>query len=589
MTPPDKAMFISRVSALMLEGLSLRKAAARAGGSAPSFIRWKKELDAAGGDPFAAFSPGKPTGRPADLVVEEEVLDIMRWHRLCKGSLPLAVHFASIDPRLSEEVRAQLVAIEHRALEAGKRPNFSPSVRRAFHVTDEEAARFRSRKATHNVEMMTPRGMIWIDEDGEFHDLIPGELWELDDYSANQPYYWTDPAARDQNLGRQVLGSMDVCSGGWLGFDHIGRERDAYRGEDIVRFLGRLFRSHGVPRFLRLERGSWESSYVHGLEVEGMATKWGALDHFCTIRHTWKSKGKGLIESSFNPLQSWLSHTGRDVGRFRGEFELATKAWLQCKQTGRDPRELGFLSADESSAMHEAAAMKMNSRPRDRKALGERVAADDLRARLGWNTTPFPESEAWRLLPYKTRRVVAGGMVGVSPGNGWPQMYFTVNGVSDLHLENGHAVLVAYDPARPDLGAHVANADRSAKNRNSWPMAMPLMTAPLYQAAPQVDLSGRYEGGAIGARRRASAAVATSFRAITAAGRPGGREAMAASGDGLNGAFAGNLPDGTPDIEQAAPAPEAPARGRETALPVIDRGGRLDALRAAEAAALESF
>lgn len=578
MTPPDKIAFLSRVQAMMAgEGLSLRKACARAGGSPASYIRWQRELEAAGGDAWAAFSAGRPTGRPPELRVEdEEELAILRWHRLCKDSLPLAVHFAGLDPRVSAEVRAQLAKIEERSFEHGRRPSFSPSVRRAFHVTDEERARFRSRKATQNVEMMTPRGMLWCDEDGEFHDLLPGMLWELDDYSTNQPYFWTDPASGEINLGRQIFAAIDVCAAAWLGFDHIGRERDAYRGEDIVRYLGRLFRAHGVPRFLRLERGSWESSYVHGIEVEGMATKWGALDHFCTIKHTWKSKGKGLIESSFNPLQAWLAHTGRDVGRFRGEFELATKAWLQCKQSGRDPRELGFLSADESGALHEAAARKMNIRPRERKALGERVAPDDLVARLGWHTTPFPEAEAWRLLPCKARRVVMGGLVTVAPGGGWPQLTFTVNGVSDLHLENGHAVLVACDPARPDLGAYVANADRSAKNRHSWPMAMPLLTAPLYQAAPQIDLSGRYEGGAIAARRRASAAVATNFRAITAAGRPGSREALAAAGDGLNGAFAGD-----------APAPAAPPA--EPALPVIDRGMRMDELRRREAAALESF
>jgi len=527
MTPPDKARFLACVQGLMAtDGLSLRKACSRAGGSPASYLRWKRELEAAGGDAFAAFEAGKPTGRPPELQVEdEEELNILRWHRLCKGSLPLAVHFAILDPRVSDEVRVQLVKIEERACENGKRPNFAPSVRRAFHVTEQEEAKFRNRKAEQGAEMMTPRGMLWVDEDGDFHDLLPGELWECDDYSTNQPYHWPDPQTGELNLGRQVFGAMDVCAAKWLGFDHIGRERDAYRGEDIVRYLGRLFRAHGVPRFLRLERGSWESSYVHGLEVDGMATRWGALDHFCTIKHTWKSKGKGLIESSFNPLQNWLAHTGRDVGRTRGEFELATRAWLQCKQAGRDPRELGFLSADESSLYHAEAARKMNMRPRERRALGERVAPDDLVARLGWHTTPFPEAEAWRLLPYKARRVVMGGLVSVSPGGGWPTLTFTVNGVSDLHLENGHAVLVACDPARPDLGAYVANADRSAKNRHSWPMAMPLLTAPLYVAAPQIDLSGRYEGGAIPQRRRASAAVATSFRAIVAAGRPGSREA----------------------------------------------------------------
>ncbi|MBB5351079.1 hypothetical protein HNR46_001313 [Haloferula luteola] len=577
MTPAQKAATVSAVHAAMASGQSLRAACALVKCSPSTFQTWAAKLAEADGDAHEAFSRRRPSGRPPSFQADEDTLNILRWHRLSKESMEVALHFACHDARVPADLREILLGISERSLVSGSRPHFPPSVRRAFHVTDEELARFRGKKATQNVEMMTPRGVIWFDEDGEAHDLLPGQLWELDDYSTNQPYYWTDPLTAETNLGRQVLAAIDYTLAGWLGFDHIGRERDAYRGEDIVRFLGRLFSAHGLPLFLRLERGSWESSFVHGLEVEGMADRWGALDALVHIQHTWKSKGKGLIESSFNPLQRWLSHTGRDVGRFRGEFETATKAWLQAKRTGRDPRELGFLSADESSAMHDAAASMMNGGPRERKALGERVSPDDLRARLGWHTTPFPAAEAWRLLPYREQRVVSRGMVQVNPGGGWSPMAFVVNGIEDLHLENGHKVLIAYDPARPDLGAFVANADRSPKNRSGWGMGHPILTAPLYQGAPQIDLSGRYQGGAIPARRKASAAVATSFRAITAAGRPQHREAMAANG-GDRTFLGSTLPDPAPAVP-AAPAESRDSSAAERAAASTDRGDRLAQLR----------
>lgn len=595
-TPSQKAAIVAQVREHLAEGWGLRAACRKAGTSPASFGRWDAALEEAGGDPWAAFEARKPTGRPPSIELTLEEADVCRWHRLTKNSLDAAVYFAVQDERLSPELRQRLQEIHERALEAEARPNFPPSVRRAFHVTTEERARFRGKKARQSAEMVAARGLFWIDEDGESHDLLPGHLWELDDYSANQPYTWTDPATGEANLGRQVLAAMDVASAGWLGFDHIGRERDAYRGEDIVRTLGRLFRQHGVPLFLRLERGSWESSYVHGLEVDGLSEPWGALDAIVRIHHVWSSKAKGLIESSFNPLQTWLSHTGTDVGRFRGEFEAGTKRWLQAKRSGRDPLELGFLSADASASLHAEAARLMNSRPRQRRALGRRVAPDDLRAELGWNTSTFPEAEAWRLLPYRERRVVDGGFVNVNPGGGWPRLSFMANGIEELHLDNGHAVLIAYDPAHPELGAYIANADRSHRNRAGWPMAHPLLTAPLYAEGAQVDLSGRYLTGGVGARKKASAAVATSFRGIVGPGKQGGREVLVANG-GDRTARAGDLDQVRPP---AAPEPgpgERPAPLRPAAIrgmrpePSTDRGGedRLAALDRASRKAAETL
>lgn len=570
LTPPEKAALVCAVEEAMENGLSLNKASQSLGVAPATFVDWRKRLSAADGDPFSAFAVAKPTGRPPAVDWSELDLNLARFHRLAKTSMEVAIWFYCRDPQADQAIVAKLRTIEERALESGKAPNWPMSVRRAFYVTDDEAARFRGKKAVNDSEMVTRRGMFWLDDDGHAHDILPGELWELDDYSGNQPFTYRDPQTGELLVGRQILAGMDSCGAGWLGFDMIGRPRDAYRGEDIVRFIGRLIRAHGMPRFLRLERGAWESSFIHGIAVEGLTQPWGALDPLFHIEHVFKSKGKGLLEGSFNPLQNWLAHAGRDVGRHAGEFESSTKAWRQVKnsKTAIDPRTVGFWSQEDCANAHHEAAQIMNGRPRERACFRERVSANDLQARLGWHTTPLPEAEAWRLLPTKQRRVIADGHVKVNPGGGWPEMSFVVNGQEGLHLENGHAVLVACDPADPTAGAYIANADRGARNRQAWGVGQMLLScAPFDELSPQINLSGKVHG-TINLRKQAAAAAATDFRAVMS-GAPGKREVAVFDGEG-RGATAGNL---DPAVRPTARRTEAGARpaGREGLAPT--RGG----------------
>jgi hypothetical protein len=520
----------------------------------------------------AALEPGS-TGRPVLFPATDEEIALARWYRLNKESLTVAAYFFARDQRVRPEIREVIERIEEKALATGRREEWPLSIRRAFRVTDEEKAAFRSKKASQQTEMTTRRGMFEVLEDGSIRDILPGETWELDDYSTNQPYTFKDPSTGELLLGRQVLAARDLAAAKWIGFDHIGRERDAYRGEDIVRFIERLVRAVGMPRRLRLERGAWESSAVHGIEVDGLSGRWGDLRDLMIIEHVWKSKSKAIIEGGFNMLQRWLSHTGTDIGRVRGEFEEATKRLRQAQSTGADPLSLGFITQERSGELHEAAAALINSRPMMREHLGQRVSPDDLVARQGWNTMPLDSNKAWYFLPYKVQRTVRAGTVNVSPGNGWPKMYFQLNGIAEgVHFESGHQVLIAYDPARPDLGAYVANGDRSAKNREGWKLGQPLLTAPEMGLAPQfaAQLSPH-----LGVRKKASAAAATSFRAIrTAAGLPqatGTREAVAMNGQG-GLARAGDLPRTEASAAPSAPPAETgpvPAPMRHVSMPGI--------------------
>lgn len=545
-------------------GRTLEEAALITGVPYKTLWRWMRNLKAAEGD-VDAVCQGKRTGRPVAFEPNDYEVGRARWFRLSKESLTVAAWFFARDEEtgphgetIRQELREVILEIEEKALRTGRKEAWPESVRRAFRVTEEEKAAFRSRKALASVEMVTRRGMFEVLADGSSREILAGETWELDDYSANQPFVFKDPSTGEFTLGRQVLAARDLASARWLGFDHIGRERDAYRGEDVLRYIERLVRSYGVPRRLRLERGVWESNVIHGIEIPGTDKRWGDLRDLMAIEHVFKSKGKAIIEGGFNVLQRWLGHTGTDIGRTRGEFEEATRRLRMAKSTGADPLALGFLTDDRSSILHSEAAAIINSRPMAREYLGgERVSADDYVSRQGWNTRPLRVQDEWYFRPYKAIRTVRGGTVNVTPGNGWRKQYFALNGqVEGVHLESGHQVFIAYDPARPELGAWVCNADKSARNRNGWRMGELLI-----QAAPEMGLAPQFDASAslsphLLVRKKASAAAATTYRAVTAAaGLPqpsGTRETVVMNGRGA-AAASSDMPQ---PANHSAPAAE---------------------------------
>lgn len=500
---------------LTSQGVSCKEAARQLRIPNPTLARWLARVRDCGGDVEAAMAAAEP-GRPVLFSPNELETALARWYRCSKESLTTAAWFFARDARVRPEIAAVIHAIEERALATGKDEAWPDSIRRAFRVNAQERADFGGRKHAQQEEMVTRRGMFEILEDGSHHEIKPGETWELDDYSANQPFTFKDPVTGELLVGRQVLAARDLSAAKWLGFDHIGRERDAYRGEDIVRFIERLCRAWGLPRRLRLERGAWEGEAVHGIEVKGMSGRWGDLRDIMLIEHVYKSKSKGIVEGGFNVLQRWLAHSSTDIGRHRGDFEEATKRLRQAKSTGACPLALGFLTDDASSHAHSEAAALINARPMRREHLGEKVAPDDLVARHGWATAPFREELAWYFLPCKQQRTVRAGSVEVAPGNGWEKVRLYVNGVrDDVYFENGHQVLIAFDPARPDLGAHICNGDLSAKNRAGWRMGQVLLTGvvPL-PLAPQFNASGILTPHM---PVRKKAAASTTFRTIRAA------------------------------------------------------------------------
>ena len=97
--------------------------------------------------------------------------------------------------------------------------------------------------------------------------------------SVNFPFWFESPF-RDRQTRRTMASAsagnrfcaMDIASGKWLGFELIGRPRDAYRAEDILRFLRRLFTEYGMMRRgPPVERGIWQSKRLTGYTVTDSA------------------------------------------------------------------------------------------------------------------------------------------------------------------------------------------------------------------------------------------------------------------------------------------------------------------------------
>jgi hypothetical protein len=54
-------------------------------------------------------------------------------------------------------------------------------------------------------------------------------------------------------------------------------------------------------------------SFIDGIKLPD-GSRWGGLDGLCKVLHTFKSRGKGGIESAFNLLQNLVEHSSPSIG-----------------------------------------------------------------------------------------------------------------------------------------------------------------------------------------------------------------------------------------------------------------------------------
>lgn len=495
---------------LRAEGKSFEECAAVLGSSGATLWRLEKKWKQSGEAGLATNHGNAGRPRLANFdVFTEEARAFVRRLTIQTESLPLALERLSDAGPCSPEARDLI----DRYRESG---NYPPSFYRFFRVTAEEWEKAKGKKHFDGITSTARRGMWYIDEAGQRVEILAGDLVEADDVSTDVPYALQLPDGR-WCVGRQILVFRDRRSRKWLGAYAVARERDSYRGEDIVRACRELVDAWGLVGRFRFERGSWESNVVEGIKLKHRredGDRVGGITGIIPIDHVFTSRAKGTIEGGFRMMHKVMGMYGVRIGKSRGEYEQPTKDMLAVNNGHKTPAECGFIEWSDLQNRMEQAFTLMNGRPVRYQELNAKFAPDDvwaqeMQARPEGRLPACPVSHLWRFLPVKSEvgvGVARAGHVKVSvPGHplpfffrlGGPGICLVGNGVPPEGIERTlpmieakHRVLVCFDPQRAAEGAVIVNADRGPRNIENWALGQRICVAPLAVDAPQYDLSG---------------------------------------------------------------------------------------------------
>ncbi len=531
-----------------------------------TYSRWRDAHEASGAD---GLVPRRhKAGRKSALEkfgLSPELLDKIRALALRTGSKRLAVQLAVADlAGVPEELAAHVRS--GRAL--------PPSIMRALQVNEQVGEKLRGQRAYQLNSYDNLRDMTDV-INGLRVPINPGDWWELDDMSINQPFWFEVPAGADRlsqrhgvQIGRQGLYCMDVCSGRWLGHQLIGRPRDAYRAEDILRFLRLLMGQYGKPRRgLRLERGIWESTRISGYELSDTdrleATESdcpevaapererlvaGLRDLGIEVVHVYKPGTKGFIEGGFRRLQEVMASRVdlANIGRTRGEMETATRGLIAVHAGRSHPGNRGFghiEAVSEAIAWAETFLNAQTKQGRLHQGIpDERWVASATRAPLAG----LSRDDLAVFLPERGEKQISSGHLALQREG---VVYPFVSPELFAEVGNGYRVLAAFDPSEPTLGCAMWNAETSSTNRQGWRLGQFLGWAEFEPAAPQFGVDPEHTAQSLENRRRYHNYHRTAFRAIAAFGLGvDGRESTVRDGRG-------NVARST----SAVPVPAAPA------------------------------
>ncbi len=581
----DRALIVAQIDGLVADGMPVRNACLEVGCGFNNYYRWK-------GKAAAALIPSAPkekkqAGRKAKFELSDAETRRLRFWRLVKGSIPLAVecaiaealtgdsnpYFAALrECIISERDTGERLSLHNatamrrhwqQTTNARKAVVWPQSVQRACRVTAAEEAELRGRKHVTNERGTERRGNMIRTAEGELIPWYAGAIWESDDMSLNDPFRFYDSKEGREILGRQALFTIDAYSLHWLGCSHIGRDRDSYRAEDIASHFGDIIDQHGLPLIWRIERGRWDNQFIWGCKIgedkDGKDIRWGGLDAIIHIRDKHTSTGKANVEGSFNLLQSIMDHgfNGQtlSIGRTRSEFEGATREMLRA---GRDDASLKkFWNITQSAEAVQHAMHLFNSRPKLRHNFNNEMRVP---AQLWAECVkrPCDPQERWRFLPVKMKATIRKGGLIVATVPHYAQSFrFRVNGSSRCRalLDKGHEVLIAFHPGEAWQGCHVFNADTSTRNRDGFKFAERIGVADWMEDALQEDLyAASYSTGQV----RAAGQVRREFRALVAGTHFSGRRVSHAQDQHGNtlAVQTGTTPDRADD------APAKPRRGR---------------------------
>lgn len=477
------------------------------------FYRWQEEGDAALVNRAKLKRPAslERRGTPRISGFDRKIL---RQYALKTDSVAFAIEAFADSENCGPELREYIA--RYRATR-----NYPTLLRRAARTSSHERDLARGNKAFGLRGWVQLRRLTWIDSTGVEHPMVGGDLFECDDMSLNQPFWYEWPYGGDPlsdrfgvRLGRQMLACIDVARFKWLGFDLVGRVRDAYRAEDVVRFLGRIGSTHGLPRLgFRLERGAWAARAVRGVkgaDDEEERQIIGSIADVVDLHYVHESRSKGCIEGSFDMLQTILALEGIQIGRTRGEYEKTTALMLAVNSGRKHPADYGFPHITEAAERIERAMGVFDARPKlgrtfqgiPQERFAEEVCAEPLR--------PIAPEHRHLFCPVKQVRPINGGHVRVNVPHYHHTFSFRVPGEC-AHLGAGYRLLVCFDPADPHAGAYVFDAE--SEGRRAWDVAaeQPYGTFAFADDVAQIDQrkgAGDYSG-----KRTYLAAARTAFRA----------------------------------------------------------------------------
>ncbi len=509
------------------------------------FRNWQSAGDAALIDKRKLPREKKPASE--SLVISPEERNKLRQLVIKCDSIQLALEALSEWEGCSEELR-ELIC-RHKA-----RRNYPKALRRAARITDHDRDLARGPKRFGLRAYTQLRVNTYIDAAGHEHKMIGGDLFECDDMSVNQPFWYEWPYGGDPlsdmfgvRLGRQMLACRDVATGKWLGFDLIGRVRDAYRAEDVVRFLGRIGETHGLPRLgFRLEHGVWAARSVRGVKDttdDREKQVLGSVRDLVDIHYVNTAKGKGALEGSFDFHQSIMALEGIQIGRHRGEYEKTTALALKCAAGRMHPASAGFLHISEIANKNESAMSRADNRPKmgrliqgvSQELWAAAIEAEPL-ARV-------PEGKRHLFLPVKQIRRIDGGHVRYKVPF-YNQLFSFAVPESCAHLGAGYRLLVCFDPADPHAGAMCFDAEVDGRRAFESAPEQSYGTFAFSPDAPQIDLT---RSGSFTAKKKYLAAARTHFRATGMRQGTGASIDQVADGHGSSARIARGLDIARPE------------------------------------------
>jgi hypothetical protein len=444
-------------------------------------------------------------------------------------------------------------------------------------ITPEMEERFRGQKHFQLNGLVSRRDLTMRFPDGSRAEMPAGFKWVFDDMSSNQPF-WTQLDG-EFLFSRQGLYGIDHRCLRWLGKMLVARPREAYRAEDILRFLRNLFEAYGGhPDVIVFERGVWHSRKIRGYKF----TATGAVveDEFerpemdaeernnltmgleaigVKVIFAMSAHGK-IIETCFNHLQDILAIKAREfvnIGRHAGEFEIGAKRLRQVRAGSHAPGNLGFATMQQLSDCIDAAFAHINGKVNSRKDVPDEGFFGGLEIRPLSKLDP---QFNWVFMPELRETKIKGGCVSIDV-DGQPRD-FRADWMATLGT--GYRVFVKLDPMNLALGAAILNREPqdNPNNRGAAGMAAvpgetefskPFEMGALigYAAweipAPSVDVTGPVRGvesrpledfypGAVDqgdtGRRKQSKMVATMFSAMPRPGQPAIKVVEASDGLG---------------------------------------------------------